>query len=356
MDGLNSIYRGVVEDNNDPNKSGKVKVRVIGIHTSWNDEKESNLGISTENLPWAEPATPIFGGISKVGIYGVPCNGSHVFLFFENGNSQRPIYFATAVGIPGETPYNCIGFNDPDENYPKIPFEPDWNVGTKATKQDDKFVIQDKAGNKIEFCSEAGKEGIIIEHGKTCARIVFDSTGGIKNEVGRTTSKTHCGAIDLVCSGDSNEFVVGDKISSSKGLSITAFGNKKEGIMGSCDTSVSGIDNRKSKGLSWNVEGDSSIMTGGKASHVSDSDVLVKSNKGDIKLKALAMNVEITALLQVSSSSMMFSANADISASVKGKITTDIGGGVMTTVNSSAVTTVSSDGVTMIKGSIIMIG
>ena len=82
---LYGIFRGVVENNIDPKKAGRCQIRIFGVHT---DNKEVDLldSVPTKNLIWAQPCTPIFGGISGVGIYGVPCQGAHVFLFFENGN------------------------------------------------------------------------------------------------------------------------------------------------------------------------------------------------------------------------------------------------------------------------------
>ncbi|MFW6014833.1 MAG: hypothetical protein ACOCRK_00180 [bacterium] len=42
-----------------------------------------------------------------------------MFLFFENGNILKPIYFASAPGRPTEKPDTNTGFNDPDGEYPK---------------------------------------------------------------------------------------------------------------------------------------------------------------------------------------------------------------------------------------------
>lgn len=72
-------WTGVVEDVDDPEKLGRVRVRIIGLH-------ESNL--VTEDLPWASPIMPLnsasAGGIgtSPTGvIVGSWCLG---FLEMEN--------------------------------------------------------------------------------------------------------------------------------------------------------------------------------------------------------------------------------------------------------------------------------
>jgi len=115
---LNGIYRGVVEDRDDPQKAGRCKIRVWGIHTAVKERNEKE-GIPTEDLPWAEPALGLIeGSISGFGMWSVPLQGSHVALFFEGGNITKPIYFATLPGYPTEAPVTSEGFNDPDGVYP----------------------------------------------------------------------------------------------------------------------------------------------------------------------------------------------------------------------------------------------
>ena len=43
------MYQGVVEDRNDPDQLGRVRVRFVGVHT------EDKQKIATEDLPWAYP-------------------------------------------------------------------------------------------------------------------------------------------------------------------------------------------------------------------------------------------------------------------------------------------------------------
>lgn len=90
------IYRGVVEDNNDPVKAGRIRIRILGIHSD-------NLKyVPTDTLPWAIPATSIGldgGGLRNIGQYKVPDIGSHLFVFFEGGDHNFPVYFAGAPAI-----------------------------------------------------------------------------------------------------------------------------------------------------------------------------------------------------------------------------------------------------------------
>ncbi len=129
---LFGFYRGVVEDNNDPQKAGRVRVRVFGIHTEKILKTETE-GIPVDELPWAEPCLPIVeGSISGFGMWSVPVQGSHVMVFFDDGNILSPLYFASLPGIPErknplkktivtqEEPLpNSVGFQDPNGVYPR---------------------------------------------------------------------------------------------------------------------------------------------------------------------------------------------------------------------------------------------
>lgn len=115
---LTGIYRGVVEDNVDPLKAGRCKIRVFSIHTN-KKMKDEYEGIPTDELPWAEPALGITeGSVTGFGVWSVPLQGSHVFVFFESGHIMNPRYFASVPGVPTEAPDTSDGFNDPAGQYP----------------------------------------------------------------------------------------------------------------------------------------------------------------------------------------------------------------------------------------------
>lgn len=140
---LNGVYRGVVEDNNDTEQMGRCRVRIFGVHSEKLDE------MPIDHLPWAEPALGLFeGGVSGFGSWSVPLQGSHVFLFFENGNHLQPRYFASAPGFPIDKNHGVEGggFKDPSNQYPKRVGEPDYH---RLTRNDiDGTVIQYKNENR----------------------------------------------------------------------------------------------------------------------------------------------------------------------------------------------------------------
>lgn len=91
------FFQGVVEARNDPLKLGRVKVRIIGLHT---DDLEV---LRVDELPWASiliPATesaPTGYGLS---VSGIP-PGTHVFGMFLDGiNRQMPLILGSIKGIP----------------------------------------------------------------------------------------------------------------------------------------------------------------------------------------------------------------------------------------------------------------
>ena len=89
-------FSGVVEDRNDPNKVGRVRVRALGI---------SGLGHSATGL----------------------VEGSWVLGYFRDGNErQEMIIMGTLPGVPAELSQSS-GFYDPNGIYPKYKDEPDTN-------------------------------------------------------------------------------------------------------------------------------------------------------------------------------------------------------------------------------------
>lgn len=55
--------------------------------------------LNPEILPFAEPAAPIFCGCSKGnGCFSYPDLGSIVWCFFQNGDANYPVYFASSLG------------------------------------------------------------------------------------------------------------------------------------------------------------------------------------------------------------------------------------------------------------------
>ena len=98
---------GVIEDRNDPDKIGRVRVRCLGYHT------ENIKDIPTEDLPWAHvilPPTAPYGTLHNL----VP--GMWVMGFWKDpAFMQEPIVTGIIPGYPTEKIDNTKGFNDPND-------------------------------------------------------------------------------------------------------------------------------------------------------------------------------------------------------------------------------------------------
>ena len=110
-----NLFVGVVEDRNDPEKMGRVRVRVYGDHTA------DKVRIPTDTLPWAQVIMPVTsastGGIgqSATGIV----QGSWVVGFYMDGESkQQPMIIGTVPGEAGPSGKPSQGFSDPDGIHP----------------------------------------------------------------------------------------------------------------------------------------------------------------------------------------------------------------------------------------------
>lgn len=91
------IHFGVVEERcSDPFKTGRCKVRVLGVHT------ENRQELPTDDLPWAYPVTSVnsasFSGVgtSPTGLI----EGSWVVVVFGDEFKQQPIILGSLPGIP----------------------------------------------------------------------------------------------------------------------------------------------------------------------------------------------------------------------------------------------------------------
>ena len=90
-------FVGVVEDRQDPDKLGRVRVRCLGFHT------ENITDLPTADLPWAHimhPVTdPSMHGLGNTPAFMV--EGSWVIGFFRDASEkQYPIVIGTLPGIP----------------------------------------------------------------------------------------------------------------------------------------------------------------------------------------------------------------------------------------------------------------
>lgn len=81
-------YRGKVENNIDPMQLGRVQVSVPAV-------------LGDGRLSWAMPCAPFAG--PGVGFFAVPPTGANIWVEFEGGDTDYPIYSGGFWGV-GEAP------------------------------------------------------------------------------------------------------------------------------------------------------------------------------------------------------------------------------------------------------------
>jgi uncharacterized protein involved in type VI secretion and phage assembly len=133
-------YRGVVSDNNDPEKLGRIRAHVPEV-----------LGTDVESA-WALPCVPYAG--PDQGLFAIPPAGAGVWIEFEGGKLSRPIWVG-GWWADAEAPKNEAG-NDATPTRRILKSE----SGLMASLDDDakKISISDGNGNNlITIEANAGK-------------------------------------------------------------------------------------------------------------------------------------------------------------------------------------------------------
>ena len=143
------VYRGIVEDNIDPEKFFRVRVRITGIHAN---------GISKESLPFAEVMSSTTFGLSNgIGISSVLQVGTWVWVVLEDDNPNKPIVIGVVTGS-GDASQSLNGKSD--ESYTSVQ------------------SITTKGGHSIILGDVGGDSNITIKH-SSGSQIQIDNDGNI---------------------------------------------------------------------------------------------------------------------------------------------------------------------------------
>ena len=243
------IYRGVVEDNKDPEKMGRVRVRIMGLHTDSSDSQ-------TQNLCWCEVmGSTAFGLIGGIGVSSILHQGTWVYLFLEDDNPNKAIVVGTVIGKVEASQGN--GFKDPEGKFPKAD-----RVGRSDVNSliDSKYttnqVIETESGHIIELDDSPGDERIHIHH-KTGTDFLIDKDGnikvlGVKNldyTLNENATVHIIGNNKINIDGTNDVTVKGNNtVNIDSNNSITVKGNNTLKVQGNLDYTVQGSCNIKSSG------------------------------------------------------------------------------------------------------------
>ncbi|MDR1514929.1 MAG: phage baseplate assembly protein V [Synergistaceae bacterium] len=141
-------HRGLVSDNADPLKLGRLKVRVDAAYGAQ----------PIEDLPWAWPCFA-YGGFADAGFYVVPEIGSGVWVEFQWKDGQPDPTHPVWTGVwfaEGDTPEEVEGTPEEAHHYK---------------------VFKTTSGHVLTFCDKPGEEFIRVVHGKKMQTIFFDKDG-----------------------------------------------------------------------------------------------------------------------------------------------------------------------------------
>lgn len=129
-------FRGFVTDNKDPEERGRLKVRV-----------PATLG--TEATAWALPCVP-FGGSEKSGLLLLPEVGAEVWVEFEQGDLDLPIWVGT------------MWSSAPQQGGP--------DLGSPTAR-----TLRTPSGQLLRFDDEQGKTGITLHHSSAAEITIVDN-------------------------------------------------------------------------------------------------------------------------------------------------------------------------------------
>lgn len=155
------FFYGVVENNVDPERLGRVQVRFHGLHTS-QKVQDDTTGIPTSDLPWAICAPSITeAGVSGIGQAPVGIvQGAWVMGVFRDKGNQSPVVFATLPGRPGSSGRPSEGFSDPAGVYPLTDRLGESDVNRLARNEKiDQTIVEQKKKNIYTGVQTAGADG-----------------------------------------------------------------------------------------------------------------------------------------------------------------------------------------------------
>ncbi|RZI53869.1 MAG: phage tail protein [Pseudonocardia sp.] len=145
-------YRGIVVDNNDPERLGRLRMIVPSV-----------LGSDVVS-GWAKACLP-YGGAPEQGFVYIPSRGAGVWVEFEEGDLEFPIWTGAFVSKPN--------------GRPEVPTPiTDGGLGSNRPEAtSDVKIIKTAAGHVLQFDDRHGEEAVQLCDGAHGHRFTFDAEG-----------------------------------------------------------------------------------------------------------------------------------------------------------------------------------
>ena len=241
---MSKLHLGVVEDINDPEQLGRVRVRVYGVHPV------NNQQLITEHLPWAPimmqaTSSSVSGlGQSPTGIE----TGSTVTVMFFDDDMQMPCVIGTFSGFPSKVSDPNTGFSDPHSLLPRWLHESDVNRSARGKDHDQLDSRLNVELGVVKADGSTWDEPSTAWAPEYPKNKVFESVSGHMIEIDDTVS-----AERILVQHTSGSFVElhpnGDIILKSKGSTYEIIANDKNiSVGGDCNITCGGNLNVSSTG------------------------------------------------------------------------------------------------------------
>lgn len=249
-------FLGVVESVDDPEKMGRLQVRIFGVHPRNKGE------IPTGDLPWFSAIISNSTSVSGIGHSIDYQPGSTVFGYLIGRDHQTGFILGSLLGKPDEAPNGNQGFYDPGEILPYYnPGESD--INRLARVPSSHWMPGKKLEKKVESVETAvGSTWSELDYNNNCTYPMnkvyetskeihvkeYDDTPGEEriHEWHKSGSYT-----EIIDDGTRTVKVVGD------GYELT-LGNKNVYVKGNCNLTVDANCNTYVKG-DWNIRVDGNI-------------------------------------------------------------------------------------------------
>lgn len=156
-------YRGTVTNADDPERRGRVRARVPDV-------------LGAQESGWAMPCVPVGG--SQTGFFGVPAVGAGVWIEFEHGDPDYPVWVGSWRGSTADFPTDLTATPQPQKNLMLVTegghqlllddtpgtggITLKASGGQKITLKSTGVEITDGTGAKITL----GPSGITLDNGK----------------------------------------------------------------------------------------------------------------------------------------------------------------------------------------------
>ena len=185
-------YRGIVLDNQDPAKLGRLKLKVPSV-----------LG-SDVVTGWAMPCAP-YGGAADQGFLFIPDVGAGVWTEFEEGDLEFPIWAGTFWTQPNS-----------ETEIPKPNKPADGTEESSVQDPPTAKIVKTAKGHTLQFEDADGAEMILIREGGQGHFITMDQNGiTITDATGNSIAMTSSGI--TIDAGSRNVTITGGTIDLKKG-------------------------------------------------------------------------------------------------------------------------------------------